>query len=965
MSTPSVTTEIPFVGRQRELDALREAFRAAEQGTGQFVLIGGEAGIGKSTLLGQFLRVAREAGASVLAGASYDLETTPPYGPWREALAALDPQAGACPELDAIRDPATNAALGGQEQLIQVADQFLAAIAAGGPAVLVFEDAHWSDLASLELLRIVLRRLPGARLLILCTYRDDELAPTQPLARLLSLFVRESRPLRLSLRPLDAEKISEITAIRYPLEAVDAGRLAEYLLAHGEGNPFFTVELLETLVARGVLEEVGGTWRLGDLRNLDVPPLIRQVIDSRLGYVSPATRSVLDAACVLGADAPLELLAAIAGIDEPLLEDAVAEAGLAHFIIPGSGGASLRFRHALIRQAVYEALSPVTRTRLHHETAKLLAARPGAEALTVAHHFRAARDLAAIPWLVRAGRRAQSLYAHAEAIDHFTMSIDLAASLGLDSPIEAIHARGVSHARTGDFEPAAADLTHVLRQAENIADRSLQWQATMELGELWTARDYQQAGVYFDQAIAIARTGGDDEQLASSLQWVATWHLNSGRPQQAIAIHEEALALAEQRGDRETIASITSVLAMDHLIAGDLPGIIQPARRASGLLQTLDDQMEYASSLVPLAASGGAYMFATENPADPASTDFIAVGDRAVELAVEANWPAGGALTRTTLASVLGMRGCYDRALPEGRQALHIATEIDHPQWVTLAQIHLGELLLDLLAPEQAIALLEPAVDHAMRTSSMLHLRFATSALARALIAGGMLERAGVLLAGEPLELAGAESVSDRCIWRARAEFQLAISEPAAALEIVESLIAGSPNSDARHSPPHLELMRGNVLAGCGRSSDALDAANRALALANRHGFRPLAWRVQRLRAGLLLGQRQTAAGNQAHQTADEIALQLAATIPDPELRAGFEAGALRSRRATGNAFGLTDRELEVLRLAANGMTNVAIAGQLFIGARTVKGHLESVYNKLGVDSRTAAATKALEEGML
>jgi ATP/maltotriose-dependent transcriptional regulator MalT len=404
---------------------------------------------------------------------------------------------------------------------------------------------------------------------------------------------------------------------------------------------------------------------------------------------------------------------------------------------------------------------------------------------------------------------------------------------------------------------------------------------------------------------------------------------------------------------------------MDHLIAGDLPGILEPARRASSLLQTLDNQTEHASSLVPLAAAGGTYMFATEVPADPNTADFVAVAERAVALAAEANWPAGEALTRTTLASVLGMRGHYDRALPEARQALQIATNIDHPQWVTLSQIHLGELLLDLLAYDQAIAILEPAVEQARRTNSMLHLRFATSALGRALIAGGAIERAEDLLGGEPLEIAGAESVADRCIWRSRADLLLAKSEPADALDIVEALIAGSPNADERHSSPHLELMRASALAALDRSSEALDASDRVIVLANRHGFAPLAWRAQRLRGGLFLSQRQTANATQAHQAADEIVRQLAAATPDPELRAGFEAEALQSRRVTSNPFSLTGRELEVLRLASTGLTNGAIADQLFIGSRTVKGHLESVYNKLGVDSRTAAATKALEEGLL
>ena len=242
-----------LVGRERERALLRERLDAALAGRGGLVLIGGEAGIGKTALAEGLAREAAEAGGLVLVGRCYDLTETPPYGPWVElfgrypasAAADLPPLPAAFAARGQVGEAASQQAL-----FLQVRD-FLTALARRRPALLLLDDLHWADPASLELLRFLARDLAAVPLLLVVTYRADELTRRHPLSQLLPLLVRESAARRVELRPLDAAAVRALAAARYPLAEGDAARLAAYLQARAEGNPFFVQELLQALEEEG------------------------------------------------------------------------------------------------------------------------------------------------------------------------------------------------------------------------------------------------------------------------------------------------------------------------------------------------------------------------------------------------------------------------------------------------------------------------------------------------------------------------------------------------------------------------------------------------------------------------------------------------------------------------------------------------------------------------------------------
>lgn len=214
----------PLVGRERELAILRAALAAALAARGSLVLIGGEAGIGKTALAETVCSEARARGALILVGRCYDLAETPPYGPWAAALAGAPPARELPPPPDL-----GGAAAASQATLLASVRASLAALATRQPLVILLDDLHWADPASLDLLRAVVRDLAGLPLLLLATYRDDELTRRHPLYALLPLLVREARAARVDPLPLDPPALLDLVRTRYTLPGGDEARLVAYL----------------------------------------------------------------------------------------------------------------------------------------------------------------------------------------------------------------------------------------------------------------------------------------------------------------------------------------------------------------------------------------------------------------------------------------------------------------------------------------------------------------------------------------------------------------------------------------------------------------------------------------------------------------------------------------------------------------------------------------------------------------
>jgi DNA-binding NarL/FixJ family response regulator len=397
---------------------LRAELTAALSGHGRLVLLGGEAGIGKTSLARDLASEATAHGAYVLPGHCYDLSNAPAYGPWRDLFAGYSPGAPL---------PAPPAAFAGG-RLERVTDRaalfaevrrFLSNLAAARPTALVLEDLHWADPASVELLGSLAPHVRQWPLLVLATYRADELTRGHPFALQLPALAHVADGVRLDLRRLDAGGLRALVTSRYALTDVDAERLVAYLDRHAEGNPFFATEVLRALEEEGLLRSCDGGWSLGELDRLVVPPLLGQVIDGRIARLGEETRQPLAIAAVIGHEVPLDLWAAVANLDDETLLAIVERAVEAHLMDAVRDGTRVRFVHALTREALYEGVLPPRRRIWHRQVAEHLAAAAHPDPDAVALHFQQAGDPRAATWLARAAERAQRAYAWHTAAERF------------------------------------------------------------------------------------------------------------------------------------------------------------------------------------------------------------------------------------------------------------------------------------------------------------------------------------------------------------------------------------------------------------------------------------------------------------------------------------------------------------------------------------------------------------------
>ena len=381
-----LTSPPPFVGRDRELAVLRDRLAAAQAGRGSLVLISGEAGIGKTALVDRLAHEAADARLTVLAGHCYDRTETPPYGPWLEIARRVEALPGAVPPIPRLDEAASQSALFAQ------ARDFLVALTADRPLVLVLEDLHWVDSGSLDLLRFVAHGIDELPLLVVATYRGEEIDRRHPLSATVPLLVREAPTERLGLRPLDAEAAQALVRARYNLGETATQRLAAYLIARTEGNALFLTELLRTLEEERRLDRLEDLSSTESLWQTPVPSLLQQIVDDRLSRLGDETAALLTIAAVVGQEVPLAVWGTVAGMDEETLLTAAERAEAAHLVTASAQGDGIRFSHALIRDVLYEHISALRRRRIHLQVAEVLAASPAPDPDAVASHFQRAGD---------------------------------------------------------------------------------------------------------------------------------------------------------------------------------------------------------------------------------------------------------------------------------------------------------------------------------------------------------------------------------------------------------------------------------------------------------------------------------------------------------------------------------------------------------------------------------------------
>lgn len=438
-----------MIGRESALSTLGQALHAAQQGQGQCLLIVGEAGIGKSRLVAELCSRAVAEQFLIWEGHCFEQDLSFPYAPWIDALRAfLAPKSSTetgellgalaselikvLPELSLlIPDLRPNPPLDAESEkrrLFETVARLGAQLAKTQPLLVVLEDVHWSDEASLELLHFCARRFGPLPLLLVVSYRSDEVSPW--LLYSLAALNRDRLVRELRLGPLARHEVEQLArAILKPEHTVTAERW-ERFISLTEGNPFFVEEMLKSLI------------QAGELDNLPVPHGIQDFVQRRVEQLPESTRQVLTLASVIGERFDFGLLQEIAAQDEPSLLRMLKALITAHLIVEQSADQFV-FRHALTRHAVYATLLLRERQALHQRIGETIegcvGARTDVSVAQLAYHFyQAGVWQKAMLYSQRAGEQAQALYAPREAVAHFTHAIEAAVPLGIPTPLSPL-----------------------------------------------------------------------------------------------------------------------------------------------------------------------------------------------------------------------------------------------------------------------------------------------------------------------------------------------------------------------------------------------------------------------------------------------------------------------------------------------------------------------------------------------
>jgi DNA-binding CsgD family transcriptional regulator len=985
-----------LVGRIQEMETLERALHSAQRGAGQCIVIAGEAGVGKSRLLSEVCRRAEVEGFLILRGYCFEQDAAFPYapvvdalrthlarcapveinerlGPFAPEIVKLVPEmALALPDLQPSPplDPEAE-----KRRLFESLIGFFIRLAAMQPLLLILEDLHWSDNVSLDFLQLFARRLPTHSVLLLGSYREEE-APL-PLMHLLAQFDRERAAREIALTPLTRSNVDSMLRAIFGLPRPVKSEFLDLLYPLTEGNPFFLEEVLRALIASGDIYYVAGHWDRRPIRELRIPRSVQDTVQRRASRLSQAAQGVLTLAAAVGRRFDFALLQELSEIAAEELLPLVRQLMAAQLLVEESAD-QFAFRHALTQQAVYAGLLRRERKALHQRITETLervyAGALEAHAADLAYHSYAAGMWGeALTYSRRAGEQAQALFAPHEAIAQFTRALEAAGQMGVGPPAQVLAGRGQAYEVTGNFERARGDYEAALSAAQEAHDGAAEWQSLIDLGFLWTARDYAKTGEYFQRALEVARLLGDPTTVGHSLNRLGNWYANVEQPETGLKYHREALELFQSQNDPRGLVETLDLLGMSSQLNSDLAQSHRFYQRAIGHWRALSDRRGLASSLASQPLCAAIYLKSADVPAISLA-EATRCSEEAIQISREIGWRAGEAYAELMLAMGLGPQGEYAHALEMGETALAVAEDIEHRQWVGGAHAALGMLYLDLLALNAARPHLEEALALARAVGSRVWVGLTSAYLALVYGAQGKLEPAEAILDEVLGSDAPMQTQGQRLCWYARGEVALRRGKAETALSIAEGLIASAANLTAETVIPHLWKLRGEALAALHRAAEAETMLRAARDEAQGRGLPPLLWRIRIALGKLYQSLKRFDGAESEFAAARAIVENLADTIPDQALRDNFirEAGALMPlgsrlspRRAAKREFsGLTAREREVAAYVAQGMSNRAIADILVVGERTVETHISNILQKLGFTSRAQIAAWAVEKGL-
>jgi DNA-binding CsgD family transcriptional regulator/tetratricopeptide (TPR) repeat protein len=1021
--TAHASSEV-LVGREADLAELRDALKRTRSAEPSTMLVGGEAGVGKTRLVEEFCRSAAAEGARVLTGQSLELgEEGLPFGPFAAALrelvhrdgpgvldgrerdfARLLPELGPPPEVADTR----------RGYLFELVASLFSRLSESQPLVLVLEDLHWADRSTRDLIGFLVRSARLPHVLLIGTYRTDELHRGHPLRPFLAELDRVRGVQRLEIDRLDREGIAAMLTQLLGVEPEP--RTVDTIGERTQGNPFFIEQFALS----------------GDPDCCDIPNSLRDLLLTRVDLLPDAAQRVLRVAAVGGTRFGHELLVRVAGLDEATLESALRAIAAAQLIVVDPDG-EYEFRHALVREAVHDDLLPGEHARLHARYAGVLEADPqlvtmGRAPAEIAHHWYAAHDFPKA--LVSAKRAADAggrRYAFAEQARLLERVLELweqvpdAAELLGSSHLDLLEETGHVQIDAGDHMRALKLTKAALGDLEADAEPIRAARLLIRRGKLLYNAGTSDGTAQAREAYRLLKQAPQSAEQVLLLADVA-YGLSSIDNEEASRIAEEVMTAATELGDIATQVAATITYgrvcggrlpaeeALPSMLAaaesarasGDLPNLARALVNTSDTLFELSRYEESAAAAaegVPYADRIGVSrttgVFLLANHAEA----LIALGrwdeaDARLGEAARQDPPGTLALPWLRLRARLRLARGHEGAEPLvtrtlsflGRPYMHQENRLSLLELRIVAALYEGDLAAAVTAAWAAVdepgsptapspipsslvtsspVMSSPVMSSPVMSSPVMSSPVTSSSATSGPVTPGPAAPGPFGVAPSPTEkprygwpmLAAAATAVDR------ATAEGAGTDVSGTLDdLRERIGALASRMPLLHSADRAYAAQVTALLG-GALADWRDAV--------------AAWRIDGQRyplAAALFGLATAAAGGGDRVAAGEAVEEVAAIAAALGALPLTEAADTLARRIGLRAFGqpalsgtelLTAREREVLRLVAEGHSNSRIAERLYISPKTASVHVSRIIAKLEVGNRVEAAAVAHRLGLL
>ncbi len=847
-----------LVGRDKEMEQLMRCLASASDGKGTTVFVCGEAGIGKTRLINEFLSLAKKTGAKILRGWCLS-EAAVPYFPFAEAFnsylstmsdaktkTALARHLGITgwlrgPKLESdkrehlgitgwLRGPKSESDTGEllsfpaieRDRTFEATATALLQLSTHEPVILFLDDLHWADNLSLALVHYVARRCRNSQLLIAGTYRSEELVRTKegklhPLEETMFAMNREDLLTKMELARLKRDNFPKLLESMFHAQFDE--EFVEKLYTETEGNPLFVLETLNLLVHEGFLSEREGEWELtAPAEKIGIPSKVHEVIIRRISRLKREERKLLDFAAVCGHSFSPDTLRRTLGLDITEVFEKLVSIEQRHRLIRTTDSV-FEFTHDKIREVMYESLHGDLRRVYHLKTASCLE-QALAEKVSdgyladIAHHYvEGGAAEKAFEHLFKLGENAVKTFANVEAMDYLNKALEAtqkASNLATSENLAKIYRlRGIALLRQAQKEKARNDFNLMLQNSSKIRDEPMIADAHLLLGNTYEPYfgEKEEAMRHFTIALEIARKTGDERREARSLGEIG-WSL----------IYSET---------------------PDNLVEGRIR-----LEESSRIATKIGDKVTEADSLTNLG-----FCLNWEGEFGPAKE----ILNRALVLSGEVGAVRSIPYQLFSLSMVLGGSGEYNEAISTGQRCLKLARELG--QWVTVSMAlnTLGWIYHDLSCIELAIKYNNEAIENAR-----LHqVGKASGGLPLAMLNLGMdhlykndYENAAKFFAEVDRAIVNKQHRSGS--WRTQTrillgwgELALAKGDYQSALRLVEDSLAISKKAGSKKYIAKGLKLKGELLAKMGNLEEAIKLMGAALKVAKQVGNPPILWQTR------------------------------------------------------------------------------------------------------------------------